>query len=258
VTELPPLVAVSAALVFVFVVLIEGALRPGYDPTYHTGSELELGTRGWVQRVNFLLMGAGSLAFAVGVLPDLGHHCGCCAARDLRTRPNRCRGFRTGRCSGLSTRGSIRALNQADLARLGPRSYWRARRVPSDLRSLPHDRPAPSRRLATVHAAYSSCWSRFDHLDGSRVPKRCREDRTRAARTHSYLLDLDRGAGHPPHRRSALTLADGYSIRGRRYEFPYWLKKASLRSAGILRLRGVLAALRGRSTSVRQQDHANL
>jgi hypothetical membrane protein len=71
VTELLLLVAVSAALVFVFVVLIEGALRPGYDPTYHTGSELELGTRGWVQRVNFLLMGAGSLAFAVGVYRTL-------------------------------------------------------------------------------------------------------------------------------------------------------------------------------------------
>jgi Protein of unknown function (DUF998) len=71
VTELLLLVAVSAALVFVSVVLIEGALRPGYDPTYHTGSELELGTRGWVQRVNFLLMGAGSLAFAVGVYRTL-------------------------------------------------------------------------------------------------------------------------------------------------------------------------------------------
>jgi hypothetical protein len=61
------LFGVAAAILFVAVVLIEGALRPGYHPTYHTGSELELGARGWVQRANFLLMGAGGLAFAVGV-----------------------------------------------------------------------------------------------------------------------------------------------------------------------------------------------
>lgn len=59
--------AVAAAVVFVVVLLIEGALRSGYDPSYHTGSELELGERGWIQRANFFLMGAGAFAFAVGV-----------------------------------------------------------------------------------------------------------------------------------------------------------------------------------------------
>ena len=49
-------------------------------------------------------MGAGSLAFAVGVYWTLDTIVGAVAFRDLRTRPNRCRGFRTGRCSGLSTR----------------------------------------------------------------------------------------------------------------------------------------------------------
>ena len=57
----------AAAVVFVAVVLIEGALRPGYDPTYHTGSELSLGDRGWIQIANFLLTGTGMFAFAVGV-----------------------------------------------------------------------------------------------------------------------------------------------------------------------------------------------
>jgi len=66
-TEALLVVGVGAAVVFVTVVLIEGALRPGYDPIYHTGSELELGERGWIQRANFLLMGVGVLAFAVGV-----------------------------------------------------------------------------------------------------------------------------------------------------------------------------------------------
>jgi hypothetical membrane protein len=61
------LVGVVAVVVWVAVVLIEGSLRPGYEPTYHTASELELGERGWIQRVNFLLMGVGMLAFAVGV-----------------------------------------------------------------------------------------------------------------------------------------------------------------------------------------------
>lgn len=39
-TETLLIVGVAAAVVFVAVLLIEGALRPGYDPTYHTGSEL--------------------------------------------------------------------------------------------------------------------------------------------------------------------------------------------------------------------------
>lgn len=67
VAEIPVLVGVVAAVVFVAVILIEGARRPGYNPTYHTGSELSLGDRGWIQIANFLLMGGGMLAFAVGV-----------------------------------------------------------------------------------------------------------------------------------------------------------------------------------------------
>ncbi len=57
----------AAAAVFFAVLLIEGARRRGYDPIYHTGSELELGERGWIQRANFFLMGSGVFAFAVGV-----------------------------------------------------------------------------------------------------------------------------------------------------------------------------------------------
>jgi hypothetical protein len=48
----------GAAVLFVAVVLSEGALRPGHDPVYHTGSELELGER--------------VFAFAVGVRRTLG------------------------------------------------------------------------------------------------------------------------------------------------------------------------------------------
>lgn len=60
-------------MVFVAVLFIEGALRPGYDPIYHTGSELSLGERGWIQVANFLQMGVGVFAFAVGVHRTLRH-----------------------------------------------------------------------------------------------------------------------------------------------------------------------------------------
>jgi hypothetical protein len=60
-----------AAVVFVAVLLFEGALRPGYNPIYHTGSALSLGDRGWIQIANFLQLGLGMLAFAVGVYQRL-------------------------------------------------------------------------------------------------------------------------------------------------------------------------------------------
>lgn len=61
---------VSTAL-FLAVVLIEGLLRSGYDPIYHTGSELELGGRGWIMRGAFLCMAAGMMACAVGIYQSL-------------------------------------------------------------------------------------------------------------------------------------------------------------------------------------------
>lgn len=66
-TDVLLLAGVAAAVVFVVILVLEGFWRAGYDPTYHTGSELELGERGWIQRVNFLVMGAGVFAFSVGV-----------------------------------------------------------------------------------------------------------------------------------------------------------------------------------------------
>lgn len=57
----------ASAVIFAVVVTVEGATRPGYRATYHMGSELELGSRGWVQRVNFALLSAGLAAVATGV-----------------------------------------------------------------------------------------------------------------------------------------------------------------------------------------------
>lgn len=66
-TETFLIIGVVTALVFIATLLVEGALRPGYDPVYHTASELSLGKRGWIQIANFLQMGVGMLAFALGV-----------------------------------------------------------------------------------------------------------------------------------------------------------------------------------------------
>ena len=71
-TEALLLAGVGASVVFLVVLFAEGALRPGYHPMYHTGSELELGDRGWIQRANFLLMAGGVFAFSVGVDRTLG------------------------------------------------------------------------------------------------------------------------------------------------------------------------------------------
>ncbi len=70
-TQILLIVGVAAAAVFVAILLIEGMLRPSYNPTYHTGSALSLGDRGWIQIVNFLQLGVGMFAFAVGVYQTL-------------------------------------------------------------------------------------------------------------------------------------------------------------------------------------------
>ncbi len=70
-TDVLLLAGVIAAVVFVSVLLVERTLRPGYNPIYHTGSELELGERGWIRKANFFVMGAGVIVFAVGVQRSL-------------------------------------------------------------------------------------------------------------------------------------------------------------------------------------------
>jgi hypothetical membrane protein len=52
---------------FVAVFLVDGATRPGYDPTYHPVSALSLGDRGWLQITSFVVTGLLMLGFAVGL-----------------------------------------------------------------------------------------------------------------------------------------------------------------------------------------------
>lgn len=56
-----------AGPVFVAVLAVQLVTRDGFDPGRHPISVLSLGEHGWIQIVNFVLTGALSLAFAVGV-----------------------------------------------------------------------------------------------------------------------------------------------------------------------------------------------
>jgi hypothetical membrane protein len=55
------------APVFLVVILIQGAIRPGYDPMRDFGSALALGPYGWIQDTNFVATGLLMLAFAMGL-----------------------------------------------------------------------------------------------------------------------------------------------------------------------------------------------
>jgi hypothetical protein len=60
-----------AGPLFVVTFLLEGAFRDGYDAMRHPVSSLSLGPTGWVQIVNFVVAGALTLAFAVGLRRSL-------------------------------------------------------------------------------------------------------------------------------------------------------------------------------------------
>jgi hypothetical membrane protein len=69
-----PLAALAGTVgpvLFFVVVLIEGAVRPGYRPLHDTISELSLGPRGWIQTANFLVFGILFMVFARGVKASL-------------------------------------------------------------------------------------------------------------------------------------------------------------------------------------------
>ena len=61
-----------AAPLFTIAVLVQAALRPGYDLTRHPASVLAQGEHGWVQVAVFLGTGALTLAGAVGIRHTVG------------------------------------------------------------------------------------------------------------------------------------------------------------------------------------------
>lgn len=61
-------IGAAGTLLFVVVMLLDGLTRPGYSPTRHTVSALSLGSRGWLQTLNFIVCGAAVLVGANGIL----------------------------------------------------------------------------------------------------------------------------------------------------------------------------------------------
>lgn len=59
---------VIAGPLFIVTFLIEGAIKPDYDPLRHPVSSLALGPFGWTQTANFIVTGLLTMAFAVGLL----------------------------------------------------------------------------------------------------------------------------------------------------------------------------------------------
>ena len=59
-----------APVLFVAVFTIAGWLRQGYDPLSTYVSELALGQRGWIQMVNFIILGVLMLVFSRGIAAE--------------------------------------------------------------------------------------------------------------------------------------------------------------------------------------------
>jgi Protein of unknown function (DUF998) len=66
-TEFLLFCGVIGPLLFILVLLIEGATRPGYSAWQTDGSYLALSNQGWEQIANFLVCGLLCIAFAVGL-----------------------------------------------------------------------------------------------------------------------------------------------------------------------------------------------
>jgi hypothetical protein len=67
-TRALPICGAVAGPLFVTTFLVEGALKPDYNPMRHPVSSLALGPYGWTQAANFIAAGLLTLAFAAGLL----------------------------------------------------------------------------------------------------------------------------------------------------------------------------------------------
>ncbi|MFZ6031348.1 MAG: DUF998 domain-containing protein [Chloroflexota bacterium] len=59
---------VIGPVTFVAIDLLAAALRPGYDLTFHTVSRLAVGPLGWLQTLNFVVVGVLTILLGVGLL----------------------------------------------------------------------------------------------------------------------------------------------------------------------------------------------
>lgn len=65
-----PLAGIIAPILFIVVVTVDGALRPGYSPVWQMISDLGAqGANTWIQNANFMVTGLLLLVFALGFYP---------------------------------------------------------------------------------------------------------------------------------------------------------------------------------------------
>ena len=65
--RIAPFMGMVGVTVFTLTFTLYGLFRPDYSPVRHYVSELAIGSGGWIQIVNFLLLGAFLMVFALGV-----------------------------------------------------------------------------------------------------------------------------------------------------------------------------------------------
>ncbi len=64
-------IGIIAPILFAAVFTIDGALTPGYSAYNEAISYLDLGTYGWIQRVNFIVFGVLLMAFTISYLKHI-------------------------------------------------------------------------------------------------------------------------------------------------------------------------------------------
>jgi hypothetical membrane protein len=65
-------IGATAPLAFLALSVLAGLARPGYDIVEQTISDLAVGSHGWIQVANFLVLGVGLVAFAITRGPRRG------------------------------------------------------------------------------------------------------------------------------------------------------------------------------------------
>jgi len=65
--KIGPWAGMLGPALFALTFTLNGLLRPGYHPVRMYVSELSIGPQGWIQQVNFMVLGLCLAAFAVGV-----------------------------------------------------------------------------------------------------------------------------------------------------------------------------------------------
>ena len=65
--KIAPWAGMLGPALFTLTFTLNGLLRPGYDPVRMYVSELSIGPRGWVQIVNFMVLGLCLMVFSLGL-----------------------------------------------------------------------------------------------------------------------------------------------------------------------------------------------